>query len=72
MNRRRKRCREKLSARDHRAAGSNDLPSTARQAAASALYQHTQLPAKTIAEEGMKIAARMCIYTNDQFTFEEL
>ena len=42
------------------------------QAAASALSQHTQLPARTIAEEAMKIAAKMCIYTNDSFTFEEL
>ena len=42
------------------------------QAAASALLNHTQLPARTIAEEAMKIAGRMCIYTNDQFTFEEL
>ena len=42
------------------------------QAAASALLEHTQLPARTIAEEAMKIAGRMCIYTNDQFTFEEL
>ncbi len=42
------------------------------QAAAVALFNHTQLPAKTIAEEAMKIAGRMCIYTNDQFTFEEL
>ena len=42
------------------------------QAAASALAQHTQLPARTIAEEAMKIAGKMCIYTNDQFTFEEL
>ena len=42
------------------------------QAAASALLAHTQLTARTIAEEAMKIAGRMCIYTNDQFTFEEL
>ncbi len=42
------------------------------QAAAVALSQHTELPARTIAEEAMKIAGRMCIYTNDQFTFEEL
>jgi ATP-dependent HslUV protease subunit HslV len=42
------------------------------QAAALALFDHTQLPARTIAEEAMKIAGRMCIYTNDQFTFEEL
>ena len=42
------------------------------QAAAVALFNHTELPAKTVAEEAMKIAGRMCIYTNDQFTFEEL
>ena len=29
-------------------------------------------PARTIAEEAMKIAGKMCIYTNQQFTFEEL
>ena len=37
-----------------------------------ALYAHTQLPARTIVEEAMKIAARTCIYTNDQVTVEEL
>lgn len=42
------------------------------QAAASALAAHTGLPARTIAEEAMKIAGRMCIYTNEHFTFEEL
>ncbi|MBZ5567660.1 MAG: ATP-dependent protease subunit HslV [Acidobacteriia bacterium] len=42
------------------------------QAAAQALAAHTELPARMIAEEAMKIAARMCIYTNEQFTFEEL
>jgi ATP-dependent HslUV protease subunit HslV len=42
------------------------------QAAASALASHTQLPARNIAEEAMKISARMCIYTNEHFTFEEL
>jgi ATP-dependent HslUV protease subunit HslV len=41
-------------------------------AAAEALLTHTTLPARTIAEEAMKIAGRMCIYTNDQFVFEEL
>jgi ATP-dependent HslUV protease subunit HslV len=41
-------------------------------AAAEALLQHTALPARAIAEEAMKIAGRMCIYTNDQFVFEEL
>lgn len=42
------------------------------QAAAVALLSHTELPARTIAEEAMKIAGKMCIYTNDSFTFEEL
>src|SRR5579884_3997279 len=42
------------------------------QAAAQALADHTQLSARQIAEEAMKIAGRMCIYTNDQVTIEEL
>jgi ATP-dependent HslUV protease subunit HslV len=42
------------------------------QAAAQALMDHTQLSAKQIAEESMKIAGRMCIYTNDKVTIEEL
>lgn len=42
------------------------------QAAAQALAEHTQLPARKIAEEAMKIAGRMCIYTNDSVTIEEL
>lgn len=42
------------------------------QAAAQALVQHTQLPARQIAEEAMKIAGKMCIYTNDAVTIEEL
>jgi ATP-dependent HslUV protease, peptidase subunit HslV len=42
------------------------------QAAAQALIQHTQLPARQIAEEAMKIAGKMCIYTNDAVTIEEL
>src|SRR5690348_18504929 len=41
-------------------------------AAAHALATHTELPARTIAEEAMKIAGKMCIYTNENFTFEEL
>ena len=41
-------------------------------AAAQALAAHSQLSARVIAEEAMKIAAKMCIYTNDSFTFEEL
>ena len=42
------------------------------QAAAQALVQHTQLSARQIAEEAMKIAGKMCIYTNDAVTIEEL
>lgn len=42
------------------------------QAAAVALLSHTELPARDIAEEAMKIAGKMCIYTNETFTFEEL
>jgi ATP-dependent HslUV protease, peptidase subunit HslV len=41
-------------------------------AAAQALMSHTQLPARTIAEESMKIAARTCIYTNERILIEEL
>ena len=33
---------------------------------------HTQLSPREIAEEAMKIAGRMCIYTNDRITIEEL
>jgi ATP-dependent HslUV protease subunit HslV len=42
------------------------------QAAAQALADHTQLSPREIAEEAMKIAGRMCIYTNDKVTIEEL
>src|SRR6201987_2586995 len=42
------------------------------QAAAQALAAHTQLSARQIAEESMKIAGKMCIYTNDKVTGEEL
>ena len=40
--------------------------------AARALADHTQLTARQIAEEAMKIAGRICIYTNDVVTIEEL
>jgi len=40
--------------------------------AATALYDHTQLSARQIAEEAMKIAGKVCIYTNDKVTIEEL
>ena len=41
-------------------------------AAARVLVKHTSLDAKTIAEEAMGAAAGICVYTNDQLTFEEL
>jgi ATP-dependent HslUV protease subunit HslV len=41
-------------------------------AAARVLIKHTQLDARTIAEEAMRVAAGICVYTNDQLTFEEL
>jgi len=41
-------------------------------AAARALSLHTQLTVRQIAEESMKIAASICIYTNEDFTIEEL
>ncbi|MGA9529351.1 MAG: ATP-dependent protease subunit HslV [Terriglobales bacterium] len=42
------------------------------QAAAQALADHTKLSPREIAEESMKIAGKMCIYTNDTVTIEEL
>jgi len=41
-------------------------------AAARVLVKHTQLDARAIAEESMRVAAGLCVYTNDQLTFEEL
>ncbi len=41
-------------------------------AAARALVTHTPLPAREVAVEAMKIAAQLCIYTNDRLTVEEL
>jgi ATP-dependent HslUV protease subunit HslV len=40
--------------------------------AARALAKHSALSARQIAEESMKIAADICIYTNPQLTIEEL
>ncbi|MCC7124435.1 MAG: ATP-dependent protease subunit HslV [Acidobacteria bacterium] len=42
------------------------------QAAARALAQHTSLDARAIAEASMRVAAEICIYTNDHLTIEEL
>ncbi len=41
-------------------------------AAARVLIKHTQLDARTIAEEAMRTAADICVYTNDYLTIEEL
>jgi ATP-dependent HslUV protease, peptidase subunit HslV len=41
-------------------------------AAALALCGHSDLSAREIALEAMKIAASLCIYTNDQIVLEEL
>jgi len=42
------------------------------QAAASALLKHSQLGARQIAEESLRIAANICTYTNETITVEEL
>ncbi|NLG23828.1 MAG: ATP-dependent protease subunit HslV [Clostridiales bacterium] len=39
-------------------------------AAARALAQNTDLPAREIAERAMRIAASICVYTNDHITVE--
>ncbi len=39
-------------------------------AAAKALLAHTAMTAEEVAREAMKIAASMCIYTNDHLTLE--
>ena len=41
-------------------------------AAARALMQHTTLSATSIAEEAMRVAAGICVYTNDRILLEEL
>ena len=42
------------------------------QSAALALYQNTELDARTIVEKSLEIAAGICIYTNGNLTVEEL
>ena len=42
------------------------------QAAAKALVRQTQLSAKEIAIEAMRIASEICIYTNDAIAVDEL
>jgi ATP-dependent HslUV protease subunit HslV len=42
------------------------------QAAAHALYENTELDARVIVEKAMKIAADICIYSNEKINVEEL
>ena len=44
----------------------------AAQAAATALVEFTKMDARGIVKEAMKIAASICIYTNDIVTIEEI
>ncbi len=41
-------------------------------AAARALIQNTDLPAREIAEKALRIAAGICVYTNDNITVETI
>jgi ATP-dependent HslUV protease subunit HslV len=41
-------------------------------AAATALLHHTKLTARQVVEEAMSIAGKICIYTNDNVSYEEL
>ena len=41
-------------------------------AAARALVQHTEMNAREVAAEALRIAASICIYTNDNITVESL
>jgi ATP-dependent HslUV protease subunit HslV len=41
-------------------------------AAATALLRNTKLSARQIAEQAMEIAGKICIFTNDNVTYEEL
>ncbi len=42
------------------------------KAAAVALMENTSLSARAIAEKAMAIAGRICVYTNENVTYEEL
>ena len=42
------------------------------QAAAIALYENTDLGAREIAEQALKIAGKICVYTNENIVLEEL
>ena len=42
------------------------------EAAARALMQNTELDARAVCEKALTIASEICVYTNDNFTIEEL
>ncbi len=42
------------------------------QAAAQALVRHTEMDARAIVEEALRIAGNICVYTNTNLTIEEL
>jgi len=42
------------------------------KAAATALLENTNLSARAVAEKAIAIAAKICIYTNDNIVYEEL
>ncbi len=42
------------------------------QAVATALIKHTDMDARAIVEEAMRIAGSICVFTNDSITIEEL
>ena len=41
-------------------------------AAATALYENTELEAREIAHKAIEIASRICVFTNDHITVEEV
>jgi ATP-dependent HslUV protease subunit HslV len=41
-------------------------------AAARALMRHTKMGPREVAEEAMRVAATICVFTNQNFVFEEL
>ena len=41
-------------------------------AAARAMMRHSELAARTIAEEALHMAAEICVYTNDRLVIEEI
>ncbi len=44
----------------------------AAMAAARALLAHTEMDLRTIAEESLRIAAAIDVFTNDRLTIEEI